>query len=134
MLLHTRGETTVELLTTKELESLLKVTSVTIWRWRNQGMPFEKINNSIRFDRNKVLHWLDNKEGNISKTSQVVWELVNKEKHYLKVVEKETGDETLYEFDDFNDFCKRTIEITKDIGPNYDIYFSRDSMMAGREE
>ena len=46
------------LLTTKELEKQLKVTAVTIWRWRNDGMPFLKLNNSIRFEEEKVIEWL----------------------------------------------------------------------------
>jgi predicted DNA-binding transcriptional regulator AlpA len=46
------------LLTTRELEHKLKVTAVTIWRWRNEGMPFLKLNNSIRFEEDKVFEWL----------------------------------------------------------------------------
>lgn len=52
------------LLTTKELEQKLKVTAVTIWRWRNEGMPFLKLNNSIRFEEEKILEWLKEKGKN----------------------------------------------------------------------
>jgi predicted DNA-binding transcriptional regulator AlpA len=49
---------TLSLLTTKQLEEKLQVTAVTIWRWRNEGMPFLRLKNSIRFEEEKVLNWL----------------------------------------------------------------------------
>jgi excisionase family DNA binding protein len=47
-----------KLLTTKELAELLKVTTVTIWRWRDNGLPFIKIGRSIRFDFDEVMKWI----------------------------------------------------------------------------
>lgn len=46
-----------ELLTTKELQEILKVDRTTIWRMRKKGMPYEKIGGSIRFDLDKVKEW-----------------------------------------------------------------------------
>lgn len=51
----------MDLVTTKELQEKLKVTAVTIWRWRNEGMPFIKLNNSIRFEESRVIEWLKQK-------------------------------------------------------------------------
>lgn len=55
------GQQMGTLITTKQLEQKLSVTAVTIWRWRNEGMPFLKLNNSIRFEEEKVLKWLKDK-------------------------------------------------------------------------
>lgn len=49
-------------LTTKQLEKKLQVTAVTIWRWRQDGMPFEKFGVSVRFDEDKVMQWLKRKQ------------------------------------------------------------------------
>jgi predicted DNA-binding transcriptional regulator AlpA len=46
------------LISTKDLAQKLAVTEVTIWRWRKQGMPFLKLNNSIRFELETVMNWL----------------------------------------------------------------------------
>lgn len=46
------------LITTKDLAHKLAVTEVTIWRWRKEGLPFLKLNNSIRFELDKVMNWL----------------------------------------------------------------------------
>ncbi|HAG12056.1 MAG TPA: DNA-binding protein [Desulfotomaculum sp.] len=53
-----------EYLTQKELCKLLKISPTTVWRWRNEGMPFLKHGNSVRFDQNKVQQWLERKNGN----------------------------------------------------------------------
>lgn len=51
-----------ELLTSKELEKIFKVDRTTIWRWRKQGMPYEKIGGSIRFNLEKVEKWFSGSE------------------------------------------------------------------------
>lgn len=44
----------------KELQEHLKVSSVTIWRWRKEGLPFKKLGpQSIRFDLEEVMKWLE---------------------------------------------------------------------------
>ncbi len=48
-----------ELLTSKELEKILKVNRTTIWRYKKQGMPFEKVGKSIRFNPDKVMKWIE---------------------------------------------------------------------------
>jgi predicted DNA-binding transcriptional regulator AlpA len=47
--------------TTKELEQKYKLSAMTIWRYRKEGMPFEKLGNGIRFDEEKVHEWLRGK-------------------------------------------------------------------------
>jgi len=47
-----------EILTKKELAELLKVTEKTIDNLRKKGLPCFKVGNNIRFDKNKVLEWL----------------------------------------------------------------------------
>lgn len=63
MKLQTRkgGKKLTNLISTKELARKLDVTEVTIWRWRKDGMPFLKLNNSIRFEEEKVFDWLKKK-------------------------------------------------------------------------
>lgn len=48
-----------KLLTEKELCVFLCVGRTTIWRWRKEGMPFIKAKKSVRFDKAKVLKWLN---------------------------------------------------------------------------
>lgn len=56
-------------ITTKELCSLLDITPMTIYNWRLQGMPFEKLGaRSIRFIYADVLEWL--KERNTEVTEK----------------------------------------------------------------
>jgi len=45
--------------TTLELMELLKVSKRTIVYWREQGMPFKKINRLVRFDLDEVKKWID---------------------------------------------------------------------------
>lgn len=47
-----------ELLTTKELTERLKVTNVTLWRWRKEGLPHTKIGGSIRYSEKEVEAWI----------------------------------------------------------------------------
>jgi len=48
-----------EILTKKELADTLKVTEKTVDNLRKKGLPFFKVGNNIRFDKNKVLSWLE---------------------------------------------------------------------------
>lgn len=49
--------------TTKELMDILKVSRDSIVRWRAEGMPFEKINRTVRFNLEEVLKWIEEKTG-----------------------------------------------------------------------
>jgi excisionase family DNA binding protein len=51
-----------EYLTTEELCSRFKLTRKTIDRWRKKGLPFIKINGSIRFDEKAVDEWVKNQQ------------------------------------------------------------------------
>ena len=56
-----------ELLTTKELAAIWKVSENTIRNYRVQGMPHIKIGRSIRFEPLAVMQWLkDKSEGLLS--------------------------------------------------------------------
>ncbi len=48
-----------ELLTTAELCAWLKVTRDTTWKWRKEGMPFIGGGRFIRFRKDDVLQWLN---------------------------------------------------------------------------
>jgi excisionase family DNA binding protein len=55
---------TTELLTTEQLADRLKVSRITIVRWRKKGLPTKKINGySVRFDIAEVMQWI-NKQNN----------------------------------------------------------------------
>ena len=45
-------------LTTKDLMNKYQVASATIYRWRQEGMPYMKIGKSVRFDEEKVDEWI----------------------------------------------------------------------------
>ena len=45
-------------LTTKDLEGKYKVSRATIKKWRDKGMPFYKIDGTIRFKENEVEQWI----------------------------------------------------------------------------
>jgi excisionase family DNA binding protein len=51
-------------LTLKELckELNIKADRTTAWRWRKQGMPYIKIGNQIRYDKEEVIRWLREKK------------------------------------------------------------------------
>lgn len=48
-----------ELMTEDELCKWLRISTVTAYRWRKEGMPFIKVNRAVRYDRNKVQEWLE---------------------------------------------------------------------------
>jgi len=50
-----------EILTKEELSKLLKVTERTIDRMRDEGMPYFKIGSNVRFFKEKVMQWFDEK-------------------------------------------------------------------------
>ena len=52
-----------ELLTVNELCEWLKVTRITVERWRKKDMPFIKVGKIVRFDRAKVNEWLNAQNG-----------------------------------------------------------------------
>ena len=41
---------------------MLSVSERTIDKWRNQGLPFIKIDNVVRYDLEDVKNWIDNKK------------------------------------------------------------------------
>lgn len=47
-----------KLLTDKELQEKLSLSRSTLLRLRNQGLPYKKINRSIRYDEKEVRQWL----------------------------------------------------------------------------
>lgn len=51
-------------MTRAEIAKLLKVSEVTIDRWRKGGMPFIKLEGKVLFDKSKVMGWLDKKSQN----------------------------------------------------------------------
>jgi len=50
-----------EILTREELSKLLKVTERTIDRLRKEGLPWFKVGVNVRFNKEKVLKWLEQK-------------------------------------------------------------------------
>ena len=48
-----------EWITEKELCEWLKITSVTAWRWRKDGMPYVGKSKSIRYNKENVERWLE---------------------------------------------------------------------------
>lgn len=50
------------LFTTKQIAEKLKVSEVTIWRWRKEGLPYKKLGTSIRFSEHELMAWLKEKE------------------------------------------------------------------------
>lgn len=56
-----------DILTKEELAELLQVTVRTIDNLRKKGMPFFKVGDKVRFNKEKVLKWLEEQESNSSK-------------------------------------------------------------------
>lgn len=50
-----------KLLTEKELCRWLNISRSTALRWRKEGMPFIKHSKSVRFNKAKILEWLERK-------------------------------------------------------------------------
>ena len=48
-----------ELLTQKELADYLKVTEMTLYRWRKEGMPYIRVGKQVRYEKEAVLIWLN---------------------------------------------------------------------------
>lgn len=53
-----------EFLTEKQLCEWLKISRSTAIRWRKNGLPFAKVNKSVRYDKDKVQEWIDKKSKN----------------------------------------------------------------------
>lgn len=51
-----------KLVTTKELCDYLKLSRMTIERYRKQGMPYVTIGKNIRFKLSEVMEWLSKNE------------------------------------------------------------------------
>lgn len=51
-----------ELMTTAELAAWLKVTHAAIWKWRKDGMPYIGSGKTMRYRREEVLDWLNNRK------------------------------------------------------------------------
>jgi len=49
-----------DILTKSELAEILKVTEKTIDRLRTKGMPSFKVGTKVRFNKAKVVEWLEN--------------------------------------------------------------------------
>lgn len=46
-------------ITTKELAKMLQVAEITIFRWRQRGLPHIKVGRSIRYDFDEVMKWIE---------------------------------------------------------------------------
>jgi excisionase family DNA binding protein len=53
-----------ELLTQKELAEFLKITEMTLYRWRKEGMPYIKAGKQVRYEKEEVLKWLKTRDKN----------------------------------------------------------------------
>lgn len=51
-----------EFLTKKDLCQWLKVSRATVDRWRQEGMPSKKIGRGVRFEKEAVLEWIEQKK------------------------------------------------------------------------
>jgi excisionase family DNA binding protein len=51
-----------KLLTVKEVQELLNVSRFTVYRWRQQGMPYTQIKGSVRFDIDQVNAWIEEQQ------------------------------------------------------------------------
>jgi excisionase family DNA binding protein len=56
-----------EILTTTELCSWLKVGRSTVLNWRNRGMPYIGQGKSMRYQKSKVIAWLEKQRENVKK-------------------------------------------------------------------
>ena len=50
-----------DLLTSAELAEYFKVTEQTIYKWRKEGVPLIKIGREYRYELDKVMEWLKNR-------------------------------------------------------------------------
>ena len=48
-----------KILTVKEMCEELSISRVTLLKWRKKGMPTIKVFNSVRFNEEEVLKWLN---------------------------------------------------------------------------
>jgi len=51
-----------ELLTTDELCEWLKIGRSSLWRLRKEGLPYIKVGNLTRYDKDDVLVWLKSQQ------------------------------------------------------------------------
>jgi len=52
-----------KLLTNRDLAEYLQVSSMTLSRWRKEGLPFINIGTQIRFELEPVMKWLKENKG-----------------------------------------------------------------------
>lgn len=50
-----------EWITQKELCEWLRISAVTAWKWRKEGMPYIGNKGSIRYNKEQVEKWLEEK-------------------------------------------------------------------------
>ena len=55
------------LLTTDQLAEYLQVTNQSIYNYKKQGMPYVKVGSNYRYEVEKVLNWMKEKENNKQK-------------------------------------------------------------------
>lgn len=49
-------------LTIDQVAEMLQVTRMTIYNLQNKGLPFIKLGKSVRFDKEDVIEWMNNKK------------------------------------------------------------------------
>ncbi len=59
-----------EILTKEELSNFLKVTPRTIDNLRKKGLPYFSVGDAVRFDKQKVMDWLDTNKNDQKKTKR----------------------------------------------------------------
>jgi excisionase family DNA binding protein len=54
----------IDLMDENELCEWLKISVMTAYRWRKDGMPYIKVGRLVRYDKEKVMAWLQTKAQN----------------------------------------------------------------------
>lgn len=52
------------LVTSREIEEIYKISRTTVDRWRKEGMPYIKVGRGVRFDSEAVKKWIADNKGN----------------------------------------------------------------------
>lgn len=50
-----------QLLTTKQIAEKLQIAEITVYKWREKGMPYKQFGRTVRFDYDEVLEWINKK-------------------------------------------------------------------------
>lgn len=56
-----------ELFTNKEMAERLKISRMTLNRWRTLGMPYKNIGKAVRFELEPVMKWIEENNARIMK-------------------------------------------------------------------